>query len=89
METRRAWIIGFRRGPRSQNPGQVILRIEGVLDHRLASRYIGSKVIYRDRYGNTYIGRIVKTHGGKGLVRAVFRPNLPGQAIGGSVEVLS
>ncbi len=83
----KARVISYRRGPRSQNPNQVILSIEGVADWRKASRYIGCRVVYRDRYGNVYKGRIVKVHGRNDLVRAVFKPNLPGQAIGCYVDV--
>lgn len=88
MYARQAVILGYRRGPNDQNPNQVLLRIEGVYTFRDASRFIGTKLVYRDRYGNVYRGKIIKPHGRKGVVRAVFEPNLPGQAIGDIVEIL-
>ncbi len=80
-------IIGYRLGSNTQYENQVLLRIDGVSSSREAARYIGWRVLYRDGKGNTYRGRIVRTHGGKGVVVAVFKPNLPGQARGGNVYI--
>jgi len=65
------------------------LGIDNVIDYNEASKCIGYKVVYRDSNGNVYRGKIVRLHGRKGLVRAVFKPNLPGQAIGGVAELIS
>ncbi len=75
-------IIGYRRGTNTQYPSEVLAKIYGVEDKRQASRFIGWKAVYVDRYGNRYNGRVVGVHGRKGVVRIVFKPNLPGQAIG-------
>ncbi len=84
---RTGWILGYRRGPNSQYPNQVLLKIDGVNDYREASRFIGAKIVLKDRYGNVFTGKVVKIHGRKGVVRAVFEPNIPGQAIGLPVRV--
>ncbi len=89
MASIKVFILGFRRGTKSQYPSQVILRIDNVVDYKEASKYIGYKVVYKDSNGNIYRGKIVRLHGRKGLVRAVFKPNLPGQAIGGVGELIS
>ncbi len=89
MASIKVFILGFRKGTRSQYPGQVILRIDNVVSYKEASKYIGCKVVYKDSKGNVYKGKIVRLHGRKGLVRAVFKPNLPGQAIGGIGELIS
>jgi len=80
-------IVGYRLGSNTQYENQVLLRIDGVSDAKNASRYIGWRVIYRDGRGNVYRGKIVRVHGGKGVVIAVFKPNLPGQARGGNVYI--
>jgi large subunit ribosomal protein L35Ae len=54
----------------------------------LAGQLIGRKVVWRQEK-NTHIGKIVGTHGKKGVVRARFRKGLPGQAIGTLVELIS
>ncbi len=81
------YVIGYRRGWNDQYPNQVLLKIYGVDSRNIASKFIGAKVVLKDRYGNVYRGKIVKTHGKRGVVRAVFKPNLPGQALGSTVEI--
>jgi large subunit ribosomal protein L35Ae len=54
----------------------------------LAGQLIGRKVVWRQEK-STLIGKIVGTHGKKGVVRARFRKGLPGQAIGTLVELIS
>ena len=84
----KAVILGYRRGTNTQYTGQVILKLEGV-SAREAHKYIAHKVVYRDEKGNVYRGRIVRKHGARNpTVIAVFHPNLPGQAIGRTAEVL-
>lgn len=83
-----AVIVGYRRGSNTQYPSRVLLRVidENVIPHSL----IGKKVIYKDRYGNVYRGKILSVHG-KGVNRiliASFKPNIPGQAIGDSAIIL-
>ena len=80
-------ILGYRLGSNTQYERQVLIRVDGVNNRNIASRLIGWKVLYRDNKGNTYHGKIVHVHGGKGVVIAVFKPNLPGQAVGGNVYI--
>jgi len=80
-------IIGYRLGSNTQYENQVLIRIDGVSKRNEASRLIGWKVLYRDSKGNEYRGKIVHVHGGKGVVVAVFKPNLPGQARGKNVFI--
>jgi large subunit ribosomal protein L35Ae len=80
-------IIGYRLGSNTQYENQVLIRIDGVTSDREAARFIGWRVIYRDGKGREYRGRIIRVHGGKGVVVAVFKPNLPGQARGGNVYI--
>jgi len=81
-------ILGYRRGTNTQYPNEVLLKLYGVDDRGHASQFIGKKVVYVDEKGNTYRGKIIGVHGRKGVVRAVFNPNLPGQAIGKEVKVI-
>ncbi len=83
-----AIILGYRRGSNTQYPQQVLLKIIGV-SARDAYRFLAKKVVYKDKHGNVYKGRIVRKHGRRNpVVLAVFEPNLPGQAIGGRVEIV-
>jgi len=84
----RAIIMGYRRGTNTQYTRQVILRVVGV-PVKVARGLAGRRVIYRDRHGNVYRGRILKPHGARNpLLLARFERPLPGQAIGGVAEIL-
>jgi large subunit ribosomal protein L35Ae len=80
-------ILGYRLGSNTQYEKQVLIRVDGITTRNEASQLIGWKVLYRDGKGNIYRGKIVHVHGGKGVVIAVFKPNLPGQAAGGNVYI--
>ncbi len=80
-------VLGYRRGSNTQYENQVLIRVDGVTSRSEASRLIGWRVLYRDSKGNTYHGKIVHVHGNRGVVIAVFKPNLPGQAIGKNVYI--
>lgn len=82
-------ILGYRRGPNEQYPNQVLVKIDNVDNYKDASKFIAAKVVLRDRYGNVYIGKVVGVHGRKGVVRVVFRRNIPGQAIGSTVLLIA
>ncbi len=81
-------VMGYRRGTNTQYENQVLIKVEGIETREQASRLIGRKVVAKDKYGNTYIGKIIGVHGDKGVVRARFRRNLPGQMIAEVVEIL-
>ncbi len=80
-------VLGYRRGSNTQYENQVLLKIDGVSDRSKASQLIGWKVLFVDNKGNRFYGKIVGVHGGKGVVIGVFKPNLPGQAIGKNIYV--
>ena len=79
-------IVGCRRGPKSQNPRQALVRVVGIKGRDVMA-LVGRRVSFKDRYGNEYKGVIIRHHGLNGVVRVRFEPNLPGQAIGGVVEI--
>lgn len=80
-------IIGYRRGTNTQYTNQVLARIHGIESYKQAARLVGWRTLYVDRYGNKYHGKIIGVHGRKGVVKIVFKPNLPGQAIGEEFRV--
>ena len=83
-----AVVVGYRRGSNTQYTNQVLLRITNtrITPHSL----IGKRIIYRDKYGNVYRGKVLKVHGkgANSVVIASFKPNLPGQALGGCVKIV-
>ena len=87
---------GFRRARLNQKPNQALIHIEGCQDINSAKFYLGKKVALlrkaeTEKNGSNYRvawGKVIATHGKSGVVRAKFRKNLPGEAIGEKVRVL-
>jgi large subunit ribosomal protein L35Ae len=74
-------IIGYARGPNTQYNQLVLVRLDISSDE--VSRYIGRRIVVVDRYGNKYIGKILRRHSRRHpVVEARFKPNIPGQLIG-------
>jgi len=80
-------IVNYRRGRHTQNPRQMIIKIEGIDERKKAEKLVGKEVIWKSPSGKEIKGKIVAPHGNKGAVRARFEKGLPGQAIGMEVEI--
>ena len=86
-ETGRGVVVSYRRGPRTQKTKEYILRFSNVESVGGAARLIGRKVMCA--VGKDGVrGKIVALHGKNGLVRALFRKGMPGQAQGSLVEII-
>ena len=81
-------ILSYRRGRHTQNPRQMIIKIEGVDNKEKAMEFIGKKVVWRSKSGKEIYGKIISPHGNKGKLRVRFERGLPGQAIGKDVEIV-
>ncbi|CAI2382477.1 unnamed protein product [Moneuplotes crassus] len=87
---------GYRRSRLNQDPNQALIHIEGCQDLKGARFYLGKKVVLlrkaeTEKNGSRYRaawGKVISTHGKSGVVRAKFKRNLPGEAIGEKVRVL-
>ena len=80
-------IISYRRGPRTQNPKECLLRFPGVDSVGEAGQLIGRKVAWPVKKRKCR-GKIVALHGRKGLVRARFQKGVSGQALGSFIEII-
>lgn len=73
-----------------------ILKLQGVNDSDATNFYLGKRVAYifkakTEKNGSKYRviwGRITRSHGTSGAVRAKFARNLPPKALGGNVRVM-
>ncbi len=81
-------VASYRRGKHRQDPNQVILVFKEVTSRKEAAALLGRKVKWVSPEGKEIIGKILGPHGNSGAVRAKFRTNLPGQALGTPVVIV-
>ena len=85
-----AAIINYRGSPKNRHKSggnHIILKIKTVNTKADAHKLIKKKVIWTSPAGKKIVGEVAKEHGNSGAVRAIFEKGLPGQALGGKVEV--
>jgi large subunit ribosomal protein L35Ae len=80
-------VLGYRRGRKTQNVNQVLIDF-GFRSAEEAQKVIGKEVVWTSPAGREIKGKIIALHGRKGVVRAKFSPNLPGQAKATKVRLL-
>jgi len=88
LKGRRGVVTSYRRGKHLQHPNQVILIFDEVKTRSEASTLVGRKVKWTSPEENEFLGKVLGPHGNSGAVRAKFRTNLPGQAIGTPVVLM-
>ena len=87
MATLYGVIVNYRVGPKTQRSRECLVKFPNVKSAKDASRLIGRKVVWPAEE-KRMIGKIVATHGTKGLVRVRFRKGVPGQALGTHVRIV-
>ncbi|KAL1919253.1 60S ribosomal protein eL33 [Calcarisporiella thermophila] len=88
--------LGFKRAKRNQSPNTSLIQIENCKTSADAQFYLGKRVAYvyrakREVNGSkirVIWGRVTRSHGTSGVVKAKFRSNLPPKAFGASVRVM-
>ncbi len=88
LKGRKGVVASYRRGKHLQHPNQVILLFDEIKTRSEASALVGRQVKWSLSDEKEFLGKILGPHGNSGAVRAKFRTNLPGQAIGTSVVLL-
>lgn len=81
-------ILSYRRGRQTQNVNQVLIELDNVDSREKAKEFLNKKVAWTSPSGKEIKGEIIGLHGNKGIVRAKFETNLPGQAFTTRVQVI-
>lgn len=81
-------ITSFRRGRRTQQNYQMIVKVEGVADKERAGALLNKSVLWKSTSGKEIKGIITNTHGKSGALRVQFERGLPGQSIGTKVSII-
>ena len=88
LKGRTGTVVSYRRGKHLQHFGQVILEFDGIESKAAAAVLVGRSVKWVSTSGSECLGKVLGVHGNSGAVRAKFRTNLPGQALGTPVTLL-
>jgi len=89
-------VLGYKRSKTNQSPNTSLIKIEGVTTKADTQFYLGKHVAYvyrakREKNGSkirVIWGRISRSHGNGGVVKAKFRKNLPPKSFGASVRIM-
>jgi large subunit ribosomal protein L35Ae len=81
-------VLSYRRGRHTQNVNQVLIELEGIDSGEKAKELLGKKILWKSPSGKEIKGEITALHGNKGVVRAKFDTNLPGQAFATKVKLI-
>lgn len=90
-------VTGHTRGKRNTKEHTSLLQIEGANTTKNAEFYLGKRVAYVYRAKRVIDGsrirviwgRVTRSHGNSGAVRAKFMSNLPSKAFGAAVRIVN
>jgi len=83
----KATIINYRGSHKTQKPNHIIIKVDNINDKAKALELLNKTVTWTSPANKKIQGKIKAIHGNKGALRTIFEKGLPGQALGGKVEI--
>lgn len=80
-------IANFRMGRHTKYDNHMIIKVNSIDSKEKANKLVNKNVVWKSPKGKEIKGQIIKEHGNKGALRAIFEKGMPGQSIGTEVEV--
>jgi len=80
-------VLSYMRSKEHLHKNHMIIKPLGIESKEQAAALVGKKVFWRSPSGKLLVGKITRTHGVRGEVKARFERPLPGQALGDYVEI--
>eukprot|EP00123_Amoebidium_parasiticum_P019242 comp24357_c0_seq1/m.46620 comp24357_c0_seq1/g.46620 ORF comp24357_c0_seq1/g.46620 comp24357_c0_seq1/m.46620 type:complete len:114 (-) comp24357_c0_seq1:100-441(-) len=95
-------VLGFTRGQRNQSANFSLVKLEGVKTKEDTEFYMGKRIAYvykckratknkvtgKPTHYRVIWGKVARSHGNGGVVRAKFTSNLPPKTMGATVRVM-
>ncbi|SBT71518.1 60S ribosomal protein L35ae, putative [Plasmodium malariae] len=89
-------ILGYKRSQRNQHPNFTLVSIRNVHTKKDAQFYVGKRIAYVYRTNKHHNGvkirciwgKVCRTHGNSGVIRARFKTHIPPKAFGDRVRIL-
>jgi len=80
-------VISFRRGLKTQQKHQMIVKVDSVNSRDKAKELINKNVVWKSITGKEIKGIISNVHGNNGALRVQFEKGLPGQSLGTKIKI--
>jgi large subunit ribosomal protein L35Ae len=80
-------VMSYVRSRKHQKMNHVIIEVKGFESRAKAATLVGKTVVWTSPARRIISGRVSMPHGNNGKVRAVFSRGLPGQCLGGKIEI--
>lgn len=80
-------IINYRGSHKTQDTGQMIVKVDGIESRAEASQLLKKTLVWTTETGKKINGVVLSEHGNSGAIRVKFERGLPGQSVGTKVLI--